>query len=296
MLSEKQIILKSKLYFKLFESALEDMKNIKYAIIKGDALSILAYNRPGARYFNDIDILIDKDNLEYLKKILKKHGFEKINDSRYNDVFFSSYSHQLIPYVKDIDGFKVYIDVNFDIFWGEYEGNRININEFLSDTQTINIYDNEIKTLSTIKSIIQLILHHYKDMNSIYLLSMHKSINILMFKDLYYLIKNHKSEITPRYLYDMCQYYDILPYAYCVLYYTYEVFNEDSFIKEYVDVLFNNEGHRLLNYYGLCNAERKVWKVDFKTRVQSNDIFSLIKNDLTDKDLLKIELNNKCFI
>ena len=58
------------------------------------------------------------------------------------------YSHQTRPYVKNTPISKTFIDVNYDIFWGEYTGKRINIEEFLSNSIVMNIFGMEIRTLS----------------------------------------------------------------------------------------------------------------------------------------------------
>jgi len=51
-----------------------------------------------------------------------------------------------------------------------------------------------------------------------------------------------------------------------------------------------------LNCYGLCEKERKEWKCDFQTRLESNDLYSLIKDDLTEKDHEKIAINKRIFL
>ena len=102
-----------------------------------------------------------------------------------------SHSHQLLPYYSYINNQLICIDLNFDIFWGEYEGKRVDIDEFLCDTIEMDIYGVKVKTLPPLKAMIQLILHHYKDMNSIFLLATRKSIRYDMFKDVYYLLKNN---------------------------------------------------------------------------------------------------------
>ena len=56
------------------------------------------------------------------------------------------------------------------------------------------------------------------------------------------------------------------------------------------------DGIELLNCYGLSNEERKTWKYDFITRLNSNDIFQLIKCDLSIKDLAKIEYNKNMLL
>ena len=52
----------------------------------------------------------------------------------------------------------------------------------------------------------------------------------------------------------------------------------------------------MLNCYGLCGKERKEWKCDFKTRLESDNLYDLIKDDLTEKDREKISLNKQIFM
>ncbi len=92
---------------------------------------------------------------------------------------------QIKPWIRDIQPWgRIEIDLNFDIFWDEYEGKRIDIDEFLSDTIEMEIYGVKVKTFPPIKALIQLVLHHYKDMNSLFLLATRKSIRYDMFKDI----------------------------------------------------------------------------------------------------------------
>lgn len=80
------------------------------------------------------------------------------------------------------------VDINYDSFFGEYTGKRVDIDNFLSDTIEMEIYGVKVKTLSPLKAMVQLILHHYyKEMNSIYHLASHDNINYNMLKDVYYL-------------------------------------------------------------------------------------------------------------
>ena len=89
--------------------------------------------------------------------------------------------------------------------------------------------------------------------------------------------------------------YEIIPYVFYILYYTGQVF-DDNDLRQYIEAFRTPEGDALLNCYGLCTKERKEWKYDFKTRLESENLYELIKNDLTDKDREKISINKRIFM
>lgn len=132
-------------------------------------------------------------------------------------------------------------------------------------------------------------------MNSIYLLATRKSIKYDMFKDVYYLLKNNLDTITLDKLYAMSAEYKIIPYVFYILYYTGRVF-EDNVLRQYIEAFRTPEGEALLNCYGLCEKERKEWKYDFKTRLESDDLYSLIRDDLNEHNLRKIAFNKRIFM
>ena len=257
---------------------------------------MLAYKQPSARHLGDIDILSTSKNLNALTDILKKLRFSPNTSSREEHVMMLSTSHQIKPWIRDISPWgKIEVDLNFDIFWGEYEGKRVDIEEFLFDTTEMDIYGAKVKTLPPIKAMIQLVLHHYKDMNSIFLLATRKSIRYDMFKDVYYLLKNNLDAISLDKLYAMSAEYGIIPYVFYVLYYTGQVFDDDV-LKQYIEAFRTPEGDALLNCYGLCEKERREWKCDLKKRLDSDHLYELIKADLTERDKEKIAINKRIFM
>lgn len=291
--------LHNKALYLFSKKVLKELYNIQNAIVKGGALSNLCYNNPNERFSNDIDILLPRHLLKKADEILVQNGFGQKSknpaEKRKNQILCLSASHQTLPYSKNLDNYLISIDLNFDIFWGEYEGKRVDMDEFLSDTIEMDIYGIKVKTLPPLKAMVQLILHHYKDMNSIFLLATRKSIKYDMFKDVYYLLKNNLTDISLAKLYSMSAEYEIIPYVYYVLYYTGKIY-DDKILKEYIEAFRTPEGKALLNCYGLNGAERREWKYNFKTRLESDSLYELIKNDLTYKDIEKIALNKKVFM
>lgn len=270
------------------------VKQIPYAIIKGEPLSLAAYGKVGQRISSDIDLLMSIKNIDSFKSGLLSCGFKAQNINRFDQVTAVSFTHQSVPYYKMSNQIKIEVDLNHDLFWGEYEGKRVDIDDFLSDTIEMDIYGVKVKTLPPLKAMIQLILHHYKEMNSIYHLAGHNCIKHNMFKDVYYLWKSNQDLISLDKLYSLSCEYEIIPYVYYILYFTNWIFC-DSELQKYVLAFKTEDGINLLDYYGLANSERKLWKVDFKTRLESDNLFELIKDDLTESDFEKLERNRRIF-
>lgn len=262
--------------------------NIIYAVIKGEPLSILSYKNTGQRNSRDIDILISKADLSKVNYILINNGFTNKKVDRIQTIICNNFSHQIPPYKKTISNIDIEIDVNYDILWGEYEGDRIDIEEFLSDVYSLEIFGIKVYTLPPEKAFIQLVLHHYKEMNSLYHLYKHNCIRESMFKDIYFLLVNNKDFITPIKILELCEKYGVKKYIFYMIYYTNKIY-KNKYLQEIINLLESDEGIFLLDKYGLNDKERKTWKWDFEIRLNESDLSRLIKNDLNQDDLLKIQ-------
>lgn len=284
-------------YSRLLHDIYPSLYQVDHAFIKGDALSLLAYGELGVRCFSDIDILIPRNVVRTVENILLSKGYiPQMNtlEHRSARILCLTSSHQFMALHKKVKGIRIEVDLNFDIFWGEYTGKRIEIQEFLSDCIELTIYGVKIKTLSPLKAMVQLILHHYKEINSIYHLTGHNCINHNMFKDVYYLWKNNQEAISLDKLYAISSEYEIIPYVFYVLYFTNWIF-KDTELQKYVETFRTSEGEAHLDYYGLTEKERKPWKVDFQTRLEADNLYEFIRDDLTEADVEKLERNRRIF-
>lgn len=271
--------------------------NIPYAVIKGAVLSNSAYLDPFYRHSVDIDILIDKDDIETVKSILFDEGFVqgKFNGyhiqpfTRQELLFHTVKSHQTAPFIKESDNkFCPYIniDINFDIMWGE-SGCTTDMKYVLQKTEPTEVCNVKIKKLCPEMEFISLCLHHYKDMNSLYLLYT-RGLNLDHFCDIYYYIKN--CNLNANSLYNYCTKLNVCQYIYYCLYYTDVIFDDDR-LKKHLAVLHTENASHLINKFGLTDEERQTWEVDFFTRLFDINLHDYLEKNLSEEKLNKIKIN-----
>lgn len=271
-----------------------NLSGVGYVIVKGCPLAYYKTGKVETRLSNDIDILVSRQDIVKVEYILQTNDFRCVHKpNRAERVMLVSNSHQLPPYSKRMGRLYSQIDLNFDLFWGEYTGVRIDVSEFISDAVDMEIYGCQVKTLTPIKMLVQLILHHYKEMNSIYHLVGHLGVKSRYFEDVYMLCQRFQKEISVENLYRICDKYMILPFAFYLFYYTRQVY-EDETLDKYLDALRTKAGENLLAYYGLAEEERKPWKIAFKDRLDT-DISALILDEMTERDKEKLERNRRLF-
>lgn len=288
-----QLLRNKILYLEL--SKLINNIDFDYVIIKGEPLSYYEYGEYGRRDSIDIDVLIDRSNISNMINILLQNGYTCKSVSRFEEVMLISHSHQYIPWKKKLsNGIEIILDINFDIFWGEYKGEKVNINKFIQNYVKMDIYGVQIKTLPLASTFIQLILHHYKELNSIYIMSKTNTINYNILQDVRLLIINNMKELNAKKICSISKQYSIRNYAFFVLYYTYKLY-KDEILQDYIKALETDEGRQLLNCFGLSKEERYSWKIGFDERMNNNFLFDFVKKDLDRSVIQKIEINNDIF-
>lgn len=262
--------------------------NFPYAILKGEPLSVYMHGKVATKESNDIDILVDKSNIQALLAILKNCGFESSREENRKDfVYYLTFAHQIAPYHKRKGNSDIYVDINFDLFWGGYQGQKIDVNSFLEGTETMNLYGVNVQTLPLYKMLIALMLHHYKDFNSVFLLATTNSLTEKKLTEIYCMIMNNISKINIKQFADLCKKYSVQQFVYYMLYYVNEFYNHSSsFIDELVAALKCEEGDALLDVYGLETKHK--WKIDFIHRVKKENLFEDIKSDLSEEELKQI--------
>ena len=268
-----------------------------YAVVKGAVLSEAVCNDPFRRVSGDVDILINRRDADEAKRLLKESGFiqGRVTDggivpfSRKEILFYASASHQTAPYIKKTQNLLcpyVNVDVNMDILWGESE-ERADMGAVLSERKKCTLLGVDFYKLTPEMEFVALCLHHYKDMNSIYLLSL-GGLSLGCLCDIYFYIRNvmpsaqRISELTAR--------LNVGRYVYVCLKHTMEIFS-DPILSPYIESLEHERNDILLNSFGLNDAERKQWDIPLAERIFHLDLPGYMRKFLTDVDLEKIQTN-----
>ncbi|NJD03801.1 MAG: nucleotidyltransferase family protein [Ruminiclostridium sp.] len=294
---DEDIIRKNRFLYQKLIPIISDVESFKipYAIIKGEALSIQAYGKKGYRNSKDIDILVPRNYCKQFQDILLNHDFqEAVFDSmgnqrsltRYEKIMFRS-SHQIVPYFKDFSNERLSLDVNVDIFWGEYTGKKMDIVDFLSDTVNTEFYGFTARTLSPLKAFVHMCLNYYKDMHALYYIIKSNPFTEKVFQDIYEFYKRQiDADIDKLLVYTKT--HGLNEIIYYILYYTNQIFRDDCLTKN-VDKFKTEAAIFELNKYGLNKNEHKEWPISFFDRMNHPNLYSVIKSDLTDMDKQKIE-------
>ena len=274
-----------------------DTIDVPYAIIKGAVLSNSAYKNPFIRFSGDVDFLVNRKDVDSLKKLLISNGFIQgriINNSivpfsRREILFQASQTHQTAPFIKQTGNRLcpfVNIDVNMDVMWGECE-EKADMDFVLSHTEKISLLNSSFYKLTSEMEFVSLCLHHYKDMNSLYLLS-NGSLKLNLFCDIYFYLLNCHPD--PQTLLDICRRLNVGRYIYVCIYHTFLIF-DDPTLTEYLNILDTEKDASLYDTLGLNNKERKDWNLSLFDRLFHPDLPQYVNSLLSVEEKEKIRLN-----
>ncbi len=275
--------------------------NISYAVLKGVPLSLAAYNDVSLRKSTDIDILVSQSDVKQVKSILNELGFKQgevidgkfVPISRKQELFYIANSHQIAPFFLETKEKKmpfIEVDINKQVMWGE-SSVKLDVNEFLANTKSCKL-SNELVfcTLDPVHFFISLCLHHYKDMNSYYLLFVKNRISLRMFCDIYYYLKNNYNICDLDSLLYYSEKYNVKEYIYFCLYYCDKIFDDDL-IKNYLGRFKTSKGTELIECYGLNEKEQKKWSISFLERIFNKNLSEYLTRNLSEKNMQKINYN-----
>ncbi len=271
--------------------------DLSYAVIKGAVLSKVAYGNKWVRISGDIDLLVRKQDSDSVKSILLNNGFVQgrvadnmiVPFSRREILFQTAMSHQTAPYVKATESKLcpyINVDINTDIIWGE-STEKTDMNFVLSHITQEHICGITVNKLTAEMEFVSLCLHHYKDMNSLYLLST-KGLHLNLFCDIFYYLK--ANQLDKELLLQISDRLNVSKYIYYCLFFTDQIF-DSPVLKEYLNLFEIAKDAVIMETYGLSDDERKVWNISFLERLFHSDLSEYLHTYMTEKDLEKVKSN-----
>ena len=278
-----------------------ERQGIPYAVIKGAVLSKAAYGDAYIRKSGDIDLLVRRADIDAVTQTMRQNGFiqGRVTDggivpfTRSELVFQTSLSHQAAPFIKQGNNPLcpyINVDVNVDILWGE-SNRRADMDFVLSHTESAEVCGVTVQKLTPAMEFAALCLHHYKDMNSIYLLA-DEGMKLGSLCDIYFYIKNTRPDSGE--LKVVCDRLDVAEYIYYCIYYANEIFADDE-LRKYLAALGNEKTEDILNTFGLDAQEKKPWQGSLQERLFRDDFRECFMGLLDAKDINKIQTNIALF-
>ncbi len=134
-------------------------KNIKYISFKGPLLSLELYDDIGFRNFRDLDILVEKENIEEAKKIIKDLNFKNIYpriplSNQQRKVNYSISHHYHFTHNEKPIEIELHWNItNPQSFFG------ITTKDIISHSQLINISNHDVPYISTIENLVYQAAH-----------------------------------------------------------------------------------------------------------------------------------------
>ena len=185
------------------------------------------------------------------------------------------------------------IDINYDFFWGEWDKARPSIGDILSRRQYLTLYDQFVPVLTIEDAFIQLCLHHYKDMNSLFHLAYVNPITSEKFQDIYFFWLNNRNCLSVEYISNWSKKYQIGLYIDYILSQTAYIMKDKS-IAEWGKKFYQGYNY-LLNYYGLDSKRRKKWDIPLDVRINNPTLPEYIRKSLSPEELEKLKKEHAIF-
>ncbi len=131
---------KVKKLYEIYEIELQKIINIfsdrgiRYVMLKGWANTLYLYLNKYDRYFSDVDILIARDNISDIEKIMEEENFIYglsdgkmiISPKRSEIIYHHCFTHELYNMVKKMGLEFINIDYNYLFAWRCFEKEKIN--------------------------------------------------------------------------------------------------------------------------------------------------------------------------
>ena len=269
-------------------------KKIPYAVHKGAVLSQALYKSPFVRQSGDVDLLICRDDTDQVKQLLLAEGFiqGRITDTgivpftRQELLYHAVNTHQLAPFVRKTENPLcpyINVDVNTDLLWGESE-EKTDMSFVLSKTEQTIVCDVPLQKLTAEFEFIALCLHHYKDMNSLYLLYGRGMLlgHLCDIYDYLHIVAPCSSGVA-----EICDRLGVSSRIKTCIILSGRVFGTDDIVESYLCKL---AGDDLSDRFGLKEQEYRQWEIPLAHRFFGN-VREYLEQILSAEEKEKIRIN-----
>lgn len=170
-----------------------------FALLKGAYLIPFLYET-GDRLSNDIDVLVNESNVGKCQKLLLENGFRQgyvnggvFREATRREVIMSKMNYgETIPFVKNLEGHFIMVDINFSVDYKPMEDDGI-ITRMLEKRVSLPLNDTTLVTLDPSDFLIHLCLHLYKEATTWDWVMRRKDLNLYKFNDIYLLMRRNGS-------------------------------------------------------------------------------------------------------
>lgn len=269
-------------------------QSIPYAVHKGAVLSQALYGSPFVRKSGDVDLLIRRIDADRVKNLLSAQGFVQgriteqgiVPFTRYELLYHAANTHQLAPFVKKTENPLcpyINVDVNTDLLWGESE-EKTDMDFVLSKIQSAEICNVSLQKLTGEMEFVALCLHHYKDMNSLYLLygGGMRFGHLCDIYDYLHTVAPSSSGVA-----EICDRLGVSSQIKTCILLTCRVFGTDGMGESYLREL---AGDDLSDRFGLKEPEYHTWDIPLSHRLLGN-VREYLEQILSAEEKEKIRLN-----
>lgn len=237
--------------------------NVKYWIIKGVGLAQYTDSDKYKRDFNDIDIVVEKNNLNRAVEIMINHGFEYSFDSQIVDKIESLECYELGFFYPFTEGGSLSktmnnkISVEIKIGTSSIKNEKF-IKYLLGNSVIRKINNVKTNILNINDTFILLCTNIYYNIEMEF-----AKLKIRDLFDLYYFITNNQEKLNFKYISYICRKYKISHELYRVLSLTNDVYHNltsKTIIKIFKDDM---KKYNLRIYHKYDNGSLRDWNIDF---------------------------------
>lgn len=252
---------------------------VEYAVRKGPALTDHVYGDTGLRRMQDLDILVDRKDLNEVGTILRSHGYSqgRLNSDgtavvpfkRSTHAFWKMFVNNDLPFIKisgrsELDSFS--IDICLNIFVDRSPA-RVATTELLAHRVSAVLCGVDSYMLSPADSFIDLCAHLYKEATANFYIQAGTDLQLSKFLDIALSCQQLTANNTWIEVLEAAKSYRATGILYYALHYT-SLAYPDMMSEVEIDS-FRPASDSYLDEYGEVDGQVKTWETAFMDRLFS---------------------------